>query len=267
MSNTIQLLNIVSRFAFAIAIVYFAYQLSRIVDNLPVIENSLSQVGQQVPPVLEEVKQVRLEVAAIRQQIPEILSVADRAMVTASSAEEKITTLLPQTLNEIRLTREKIDPTLKQVDLLIDKAAIKVEGAIAKAEGAGQEASEGAVTGILSGILKLPFNLIGTLASPILKNVQSEIPGKLTQKDIELMGEAGKLASKSKVLEKQYRWENLDSGNSGSISVLRRFKVNKDNCVEVKIVINGQKKSMLEKVEEFCRGDDNDWKLRKVVNE
>ena len=95
MNNNFQILNIVSRFAIAIAILYFAYQLSRVVDNLPVVEQSISHVSQQTPQVLEEVEQVRLEISAIRKQIPQVLSVADRAVVTANKAEAKISSLLP----------------------------------------------------------------------------------------------------------------------------------------------------------------------------
>lgn len=267
MSNTIQILNIVSRIVIAIAIFYFAYQLSRIVDNLPVIEQSLNNVSQQVPPVLEEVEQVRLEITAIRQQVPQVLSVTERAVATANKAEEKITNLLPEVLTEIRLTREKIDPTLNRVDILIEKASTKVEDAISKAEGAGQEASEGAVTGILSGILKLPFNIIGTLASPILTNIESDITEQLTQKDIELMAEAGKRASKSQKPEQAHRWENTESGNSGAITILRRFELDQENCVKVRIDINKHGSSIMEKTESFCHNKNGDWKLLNISDE
>lgn len=267
MSNTFQILNIVSRFVIAIAIIYFAYQLSRVVDNLPVIEQSLSHVSQQVPPVVEEVEQVRLEITAIRQQIPQVLSVAEQAVATANNAEKKITKMLPEVLTEIRLTREKIDPTLNRVDVLIDKASTKVEDAISKAEGAGQEASEGAITGLLSGILKLPFNLIGTLASPILTNIEPDITKQLTQKDIKLMGEAGKHASKSQKLEEAHQWNNPESGNSGAITILRRFELEQEYCVKVKININKHGSSIMEKIENFCRNKDGKWELLNISDD
>lgn len=267
MNNTSQILNIVSRFAIALAILYFAYQLSRIVDNLPIVQQSLSQVSQQVPPVLKEVEQVRLEINAIRQQIPEVLNIADRAIITANMAEAKVTNLLPEVLNEVRLTREKIDPTLKQVDGLIDKASAKAHGAIARAKGVGQEASEGAVTGFFSGIIKLPFKLIGTLASPILGSIDSDIAKQLTKKDIELLGEAGKQASNSQKLEQSHRWKNPESGNSGAITILRKFEVDQKNCVEVKIVINKHDSSIMEKTEAYCHNQDGDWALLNISDD
>jgi len=327
MTNAIQLLAIAGRFAIAAAIVYFGFQLSRVVDSLPEIDTTLARVTQEVSPTLEAIEEFRLEVAEVRKlvpqvlaeaaavraqippvlaeveqvrntispvlaevaeirrqippllqridetvavadqtqrQIPALLDTADRAIASVDATRSQVGPLVPQVLTEIRLSREKIDPTLDRVDGMIEDAYFKARETIATAQGAGQEASEGAVEGLVTGILKLPFKLIGTLASPITKNIKPDVARQLMQKDIELMGEAGKRASDSGRLDQAHRWENPDSGNSGSITLIRRFRLEQSDCVEVAIAINAPNKRLLDKLESYCRNQDGKWVAAKA---
>ena len=322
MTNAIQLLAVASRFAVAAAIVYFAFQLSRIVDSLPEIDTTMGRVTKEVSPTVEAIERVRLEVAEVRKlvpqvlaesaavraqipsvlaeveqvrnsiapvldevseirrqippllqridesvavadqtqrQIPAILDTADRAIASVDATRAQIGPLVPEVLTEIRLTREKVDPTLDRVDGMIEDAYFRARDTIATAQGAGQEASEGAVKGLFTGILKLPFKLIGTLASPIVNSIKPDVARQLTQEDVDLMGEAGKRASDSGRLDQAHQWENPDSGKSGSITLIRRFKLEQSDCVEARITINDPNKRILDKLESYCRNTDGEW--------
>ena len=167
--------------------------------------------------------------------------------------------MVPQALEEVRLTREIIEPTLDRVDDLFDDAYVKAQETIAGAQAAGKQASEGAVKGFFTGILKLPFDLVGTLASPIIKTIDPKVAKQLTEKDVELMAEAGKKAAEGAKTGRVGRWENPNSNNSGSISVERRYQKDGFDCVDARIVINKKRRKILDKIDEFCLDEEGNW--------
>ena len=59
MNNGVNTFIAASRFAIAAAIVYFAYQLAQINDNVTVAMALAEQVSQQIEPALVEVKEIR----------------------------------------------------------------------------------------------------------------------------------------------------------------------------------------------------------------
>jgi surface antigen/regulator of replication initiation timing len=308
MNTTIDLLATASRFAIAAAIIYFAYQLAQINDNVPVITQSVEQVSRHIEPTLEEVKQVRLEIARVRelvpdilaevtkvrqqvppiiaqvesvnqqidpllsrlektvavidetqQQIPQILNTADDAIVALNATRKEVLPMVPQVLEEIKLTRESIDPTLDRVDGLVEDVFFKAQNAITAAEGAGKKASEGAVSGFFTGLIKLPFKFIGSLASPIVDSLDVNVARKLTEKDIELLAEAGTQAIKSKNIGKERRWENPKSGNSGSITIIGRYALQGLECVEARVRVSRKGKQIGDDLEKFCLNEKNEW--------
>ena len=324
MNSTIELLATASRFAIAAAIVYFAYQLAQINNNVEVVTQTVDQVSQHIQPTLAEAKAIRLEIVEARKlvpkilqevaevrkqippvvaevaelrhqvppilaqvkainnqidpilkrvdksvaalgdtnkQIPQILESTDNAVAAFNQIREEIAPLVPLTLEEIRLSREKIGPTLDRVDDLVDEVYYKAQDAIAAVQTAGQEASEGAVKGFFTGIIKLPFELVGTLASPIIKNIDKDVAKQLTEKDIELMGATGRSLVESGKLGKERRWANSKSGNSGSITLMRKFKVDEADCVEARVTINNRRKEILNKLESYCKHQGGKWIL------
>ncbi|MDH3857690.1 MAG: hypothetical protein OEV07_06825 [Gammaproteobacteria bacterium] len=324
MSNTVDLIASASRFAIAAAIVYFAYQLTQINDNVPVVMESVERVSQQIEPALVEAKEIRAEIAEVRKlvpevlaevaevrkqipvmvgevtevrrqipplltqvetinkqiepilkradeaitvvndtqrQIPQIIEATDNAITAINQTRAQIVPLVPLTLEEIRLTREKIDPTLDRVDGLVEDAYFKATNAIGAADKAGQEASEGAVKGFFTGLIKLPFQLVGTLASPIVKNIDPDVAEQINEKDIELMVEAGNTVIKTGKVDRERGWENPDSGNSGSIAITRYFELKGLECVEARVRINNRRKQIQDKRNEFCRNAEGKWTL------
>ena len=343
MNNGINTIIAASRFAIAAAIVYFAYQLAQINDNvsvamaladqvskqiepalleakeirveiaevrklvpdvlaevsevrkqIPVVVNEIARVRQQIPPVLDEVEQIRGQIPPIlaqlnsietqidpilkridktvavvdktQRQIPQIIDMADNAIASLNQTRGEVVLLVPPVLDEIRLTREKIDPSLDRLDDLVEDAYFKATDAIGAADKAGQEASEGVVKGFFTGLIKLPFELVGTLASPIVNSIDQDVAKQLTEKDIELMIELGNRAYKSARIDKEYRWENSDSGNSGSITLLRQFQSEGRECTETRVTVNNKRKEIMDEVNNYCLDAEGKWSLVSSVD-
>ncbi len=333
MNTTVDLLASASRFAIAAAIIYFAYQLAQINDNVAVVTQSVDQVSQHIEPALEEVKAIRVEIAQVRKLVPDVLAevaevrkqiplvVAEVAevrqqipLVVAEVTEvrQQIPTIIAQlesikqqidpilqrvdkivdvvddtqqqipqiistadnaivaindTREEIKLTRESINPALDRVDELVEDAYFKAQDAITTAEGAGKKASEGAVSGFFTGLIKLPFKLIGSLASPIVDTLDVNVARKLTEKDIELLAEAGTRAIKSQGTGKERRWDNPSSKNSGSITITRRYQLQDLECVEARVRISHKGKQIGDDQEKFCLNEKNEWVGAEDVNQ
>jgi len=322
MKIAVDLLASASRFAIAAAIIYFAYQLAQINDNVAVVTQSVDQVSQHIGPTLEEVREIRLEIAQVRKlipdilaevaevrqqipeilaevaevrqqipliveqvesinknidpilqridktvavvdatqrQIPQIISTADDAIVAINDTREEVLPYLPATLEEIKLTRDSINPTLDRVEDLVDDTFIKATETIASAKDAGKKASEGAVTGFFTGLIKLPFKFIGSLASPIVDDLDAEVARQLTDKDIKLMAEAGVEAIKSKTTGKDWSWKNPKSGNSGSITIIRKHQLHGLQCVEARIFISNKSRQIMDEIDDFCLSKENKW--------
>lgn len=328
MTRSLEILASASRFAIALAIVYFAYQLAQINKGVGMVTESVDQVSRHVEPTLEEVARVRAEIFEVRQlvpqvldemaavreqippivsevaeirrqippllaqvesidrqidpilqrvdetvavvdrtqqQIPQLVAAADNAIGALNVTRKEVIPLVPETLEEVRLTREAVNPTLDRVEALVDDAFSKAQQTIQSAESAGQEASEGAVKGFFTGLIKLPFQLVGTLASPIVKNIDPDVAKQINEKDIELMVEAGNAAIKTGKVDSEKGWQNPDSGNSGSITITRYFELKGLECVEARIRISNPRKRIQDKRNEFCQDAEGKWTLASEI--
>ncbi len=251
-------------------------EVARVRETIPPILDEVSRVRESLPPLLDEAAKTRAQIPVIlesidnttavidqtQQQIPELLATGNRLASSVDHTTGQLQTLTPQVLEEVRLTRDKIDPTLDRVELLVDDAFGKAQDTLTAADSAGRDASEGAVTGLFTGLLKLPFNLLGTIASPIVETLDSDIRDQLTQRDIELMAEAGKRLGESKALNTPEYWSNAESGNRGSISVNRQFERDGAQCVDARITFNLADRSTSDELATFCRDADGNWRAR-----
>jgi len=236
-------------------------EVAEVRKQIPPILARIEAINNQIDPILDRVDKSVAVIDATNKQIPQILASTDDAIAALNQTRAEIVPLVPLTLEEIRLTREKIDPTLDRVDGLVEDAYFKATDAIGAADKAGQEASEGAVKGFFTGLIKLPFELVGTLASPIVKSIDKDVAKLLTEKDIELMAEAGNRAYKSGEIEKEYRWENSDSGNSGAITLMRKYLLQGTECVETRVRISNKRKQLMDKINDYCLDAEGKWGL------
>ena len=233
-------------------------EVGKLQANIPVIL-------AQVDPILRRVDRSLDETTALRQQLPQVLQSVDAAVAGLNQTRDQVVPLVPPALEEIRLTREKVDPTLDRVETMLDDAFVRADQTIAGVSEAGKKASEGAVKGFFTGLVKLPFQLVGTIASPIVKTIDSDVAEKLTERDLELMTEASNRAVKSERLDREVPWSNRQSGNSGSVTVTRVFQLRGYECVEARIQISHKGKQIQDKTAEYCRGEDDAWVLASEI--
>lgn len=99
-------------FALAAALIYFAYEMSRVSTQIPDILTSVDHTSEQVGPIISEVVE-------IRDLIPDILHEIEqtRKLVPPILKEVEQTRLqIPPILNEVEQTRQQIPPVLKEVE-------------------------------------------------------------------------------------------------------------------------------------------------------
>ena len=296
------LLMALSLFALAGAIVYFTWQMSqvvqqvpgilvtvdrttekvapviddvtRVVDLMPAILDEVTEIRKLVPPVIDQVdavtkqvppilKQVELtraqippilqESAAIRKELPAMLATADRASASVSEISTQVEASLPRVdraLDEVKVTRESIPGTLTRVDGLIDKARV-----------AGQEASQGAVTGFFSGIIMAPFALVAN-AGRSIAGLSEEEARELTGRDLELTQQAVLVLLDQGVKGDSQEWKNEDSGNHGVVSIVNAYKEGEYaelECRKLKFVFYEADKLLTEADRAFCKNENGKW--------
>ena len=230
-------------------------------EQIPPLVAQVEAINAQIDPILQRVDKTVDVVDKTQQQIPQILSTTDNAIVALNETRDEVIPLVPPTLEEVRLTRESVDPTLDRVEILVDDTYAKALRALESAQKAGQEASEGAIKGFFTGLIKLPFQLAGTLASPIAKTIDADVARQLTEEDLELLLDAGNQAVASNRPDREYLWENPNTGNSGSVAIIRYFELQGNRCVDARVRINNRRKEIFDKLNEFCRNAEDQWVL------
>jgi uncharacterized protein YoxC len=200
----------ISILALAASIAYFTYEVTRVRTDLPELLTQLEQTTQiigpvleqtheiteLIPPILEEVKQTRKlippiidEVSELRKEIPAILhEVSETRKVIPPILDEIEATrkIIPDVLLEVKQTRQQIPPILNEVKMTRESLPILLDDAnklVDKASIAGREASQGAVTGFFSGILRAPFAIVGDIGSTVFNLNQLE-KDEYTQEDL-----------------------------------------------------------------------------------
>jgi len=229
--------------------------------QIPPVLQQVEALNQRIDPILARVDATLSTVQETQRQLPQILATSNDAIAALNTTRDQVVPLVPPALEQIRLTREQIDPTLDRVEVMIDDAFTRADQTIAGVSEAGQQASEGAVKGFFTGLIKLPFELVGTLASPLLKTMDPKVAELLDEQDLELMTGAGNSAVEVGKLGSEQFWKNPKSGNSGSVTMLRQFELDRRKCVEARITISTARKKVHDRVSEFCRNDDGNWVL------
>jgi hypothetical protein len=99
-------------FALAAALIYFAYQVSRVTTQIPDILTSVDSTSNNVVPIITEVGEIRKLIPDILHEVEET-----RKMVPPILKEVEQTRLqIPPILKEVEQTRQQIPPILKEVE-------------------------------------------------------------------------------------------------------------------------------------------------------
>lgn len=195
-------LRTVSIVLLAASIFYFSYALLHTIETARVISERAGAVTQSLTPVvdlapqfLDEADKLRqttegvvAEVTAVRETLPSVLAEvkATRETVPSILAETERLRLESQAIRkEVALTRAQIPAILEQLDayqklapqVLAESARIRqsipptldrIEALMAQADEVASSAGENVFTGMLAGIVKAPFKLIGHATSAIM---------------------------------------------------------------------------------------------------
>jgi surface antigen len=272
----------------AVSLAYFTWEISAVSRQIPdilesinntaeVVEPVVEEVGQVVellPPVLREVEETRKlvpsilkefeqtrqqvpavlnEIEALRKELPEVLATTDRAsaaVITVSKEVEATRPLIPLVLKEVETTRESIPGMMKEADVLIDKA-----------RAAGKEASQGAVTGLLEGIITAPFVLVGDVGRAIT-GVSKEEAKAFTNEDFDKVEKAtlGLLANGSE--GDLVVWQNPETGNHGTIEIMLSYnkgEFSEYECRTIRVKSFSKDREISNKKSSVCKDDDGKW--------
>lgn len=209
--------------------------------------NEYAKTNEQIPRILDEVE-------ATRKALPEVLKTADKAssaVMAISKEVEKTRPLITEALAEVEKTRESIPPMMDRADQLILKASE-----------AGKEASEGAVTGVFSGILMAPFTLVGDAGKRLVGASEKEAE-KLSAEDYTLVETTVNEILERGRLGEVKEWRNEKSGSSGKVKLIN---INDelddgDECRELQITVENKGHMIQDKSSVMCKDYDGKWDL------
>ena len=233
-------------------------------NTIPPILREVELTRAQIPAILKEVDQTRKQVPAVlkqveavRKDIPAVLKSADKAsdaVVAISREVEATRPLIPEILKEVETTRESIPPMMDRADGLIEKA-----------RSAGKEASQGAVTGLFSGIIMAPFALVADVGRGIT-GMSAEEAKAYDKKDFKLIENtvidllnAGKEGD-------EREWNNPDSGNNGTVKLVDSYnggEYGEYECHTMRIKIYKKDKLTKQTSPSFCKNDEGKWDFDK----
>ncbi len=239
-------------------------EVGQIIDLVPPILKQVEESRKLIPPILKEVEQTRQQIPAllkeseaIRGELPAVLSSADKASQAVTDVSRQIEAtrpLIPEVLKEIETTRESIPPMMDRADVLIEKARV-----------AGQEASEGAVTGLFTGIIRAPFALVGDAGRSITGLTEAEAK-QLDKKDFELVEKASLYLLNNGTKGEERQWENADSGNHGVVVLTDIYKEGEYaeiDCRSLNIQLYKKGKIIKQAPRSFCKDNTGKWDLDK----
>lgn len=269
----------------AASIVFFTLQLMQFTKEIPKILAGVDHATQKIEQVVREAEQVRAlvpaisaemtetrnqvplilyEVAEFRKQIPLILKqvqASNRSVANAMQESQrvrqqipqvlqefaKIRALVPVILTEIKNTREALPPMLSELDKITTNA-----------QQLGQKTTEGALTGVFTGILKAPFEIVGGLGSAIFGATDVGAT-KLSDADLDYIKvNTYQLLAASKPNEKIH-WLNPASGNKGTILLKRFVKTGREDCRILNYKITMTNQQHLNKDVKFCLNAQAKW--------
>lgn len=203
--------------------------------------NELTKTRKLVPQILQEVQ-------IIRSQIPAILA----AMEQTCNELEETRTLVPVILKEIRTTREAVPAMLRQAD-----------GIVKNAKKTGQQASEGAMTGIFTGIVKTPFSLVGGLGESLGKILTGTSTAEYNQDTRLLQPLVESLLAKGEVGD-SLSSDNPANGRIGSVTLITLSTRHNKPCKTLRLEIRQGKTLLIKKMVTAVQDNTSTWD---IVNE
>ena len=233
-------------------------------EEMPSILNEIESTRTLVPSIVEEVEETRRlipsilkEVEASRAAIPDILKAVDAAASSLDRTNREVEAIrqqIPDVLQRVEAIRQEIEATRTSLPATLDR----VDELVAKAGAAGQKATEGAVTGVFTGVITAPFRaLVG------LGQVVGGDGIILEGEDLKIATDAAiALAASEKGSEKA--WNNPGSGRHGRFALLDKYRSSDKECVTMKHQFWEGEKLIVDRVFNACHKDGaSTWELKK----
>ncbi len=226
--------------------------LSQVEATLPVVQQVVLEsenYSRQLPALLAQLSSIEQQVSSLQADMPEVLKRVDAIVNTTNNTMAEVARWRPhssQYLEEIKLSREYIPQYIA-----------RIENTVADAKTVGSETSSGLVSGFFKGVISLPFDVVAGLAGIV--DVDSQSAKNLTAKDIALMQNkvVGLLSDSN---QSKSVWQNVDSGNRGSIIKGKVIIRNNQQCHNVTFNNHfGSEKETLKEL--MCLDDAGLWKV------
>ncbi len=248
-------------------------------QKIPSIVAQIEQVQRHIPAILAEVAEVRhtipsilAESKSIRQDIPQVLTRVDNTLTQAPNllAEvENVRLALPavsksldkaaQSINQASVEVAKLTPQipgilkeLEQVRLAAPQILVQANQLVVNAKDIGAEAGQGAVEGIIGGILRSPFSLVSGLGDSLSSRLGIKQGTGLTEDDLELVSKATELLVTSGKIGDSQSWKNKDNGNSGLVSLKNRYKKSGKLCYDFEQTARSKKSRKIKSDFTYC---------------
>jgi hypothetical protein len=226
--------------------------LAQVQDSLPVVQQVVVEseyYSRQLPIVLSQLASIEQQIEQLQEFMPAVLKRIDAVVETTNNTTTEVAQWRPHSiryLEEIELSRDYIPQYLS-----------RIENTIVDAKTLGSEASSGLVSGFFKGVISLPFEMVSGLTGIV--DVDSRSAKYLTAQDVALMQEKV-VALLSDSNQTKSLWQNVKSGNRGTITQGKTTKRNKKQCINV-IFKNyfGKDKESLTEI--MCIDEQGLWKV------
>lgn len=227
---------------------------------IPPILKEVALIREIVPDILQQVEQTQKQIplivqesAAIRADLPAALSSVDKASTAVTEVAKQVAasrSLVADALTELATTREAIPPMMEHADLLIEKARV-----------AGREASEGAVTGLFTGIIRAPFALVAKAGRGIA-GLSAEDAEDYQEKDFELIEAAAIFLLNYAAVGDERQWNNAESDNHGVVVLLQIYtdgEFSELECRSLGFKLHTKDVLNNETSRSFCKNEEGEW--------
>lgn len=226
-------------------------------ETIPPALDEISKTRQLVPVILQETALMRQQLASIvqeiqaeRQQIPDILETVDKTCETMNSAIEELRltrALIPPILDEIRITRESI-PSMLQ----------KAEHITTKARTTGQQAGEGAMTGIVTGLAKAPFKIIGDIGKSLVVVLDVDEEG-IADEDRAIINKLMRPLLVSGSVGDSHAWANEKNDHKGIVTLTDIVTIDGNLCKMIHIETSLDDEVLMQKNITACMNNHSKW--------
>jgi len=226
--------------------------LSQVEASLPVVQQVVAeseQYSQRLPEILKKIASIEQQVALLQTSMPAILKRIDAVVQTTKDTTTEISLWRPHSnkyLEEIALSRGYIPQYLT-----------RIENTVIDAKTVGSEASSGLVSGFFKGVISLPFEMVAGLTGIV--DADSRSAKYLTAEDVALMQEKV-IVLLNDNNQKKTIWQNVKSGNRGTIIKGTTMTRNKQDCLNVTFNNHfGNEKETLKEL--MCINEKGLWKV------